>query len=479
MEVSPAAKVGMVVILAMIMVGLIMSQLSYWKKREVGVPYYIVFKNVSGLQIGSPVRKAGVDIGKVTKIEIISVDDNDKANVDKVRVTIYVYNRKEILTQNSLYTISSTFMGDKWLEILPRQGDVLKEGGQVDGKSPVTLDDLIVQSEATLSDLRKAVDNLNGLIGDEKVKKDIKDSVANFKAISGNLKSASYKINDTVAQLGNRLVAVGDRAEKIMQNVDVEIKGIGGDVRGFTKTLKKMAVTNEKTIDGIVKNLGETANNLNISMKAIKDLVTNDKFSSSILKTLTNIEKASEDVEGIASDVRSITSDPQIREDLKATIHQARETVEGAKDLIKRVRASLGISGGDGLKLMELDTSMEWNTESGRSSGNANLWLLPKAKNTMKMGVEDIGNRNLVNFQYGRTMKSIRPRIGVVRSAAGLGADAFIGKGFELNLDAYDPSNVKMDILGRVYMGNDFYLMGGVRDAFDSKQGVIGVGKKF
>ncbi len=479
MEISPAAKVGMVVVLALVMVGLVMSQLSYWKHREVGVPYHIIFKNVSGLQVGAPVRKAGVDIGRVSKIAIIGRDEKNKDLIDKVKVTIYVADRNERLTDKSLYTISSTFMGDKWLEILPRDGKDLEVGGMAEGKTPVSLDDLIVQSESTLSDLRKAVDNFNTLVGDANVQKDIKATVSNFKTISGNLKNASTKISGTIDQLSAKMVATTDQAHKVMEDVDEQVKKVGGDISGVTATLKRVVVSNEKSVNAMVANLKLTSENLNASMKAIKELVTNDKFGGNILKTLANLEKASEQVEGIADDVRILTSDPQVKEDLKATVRQARETVEGAKDLVKRVRASLGLGEGEKLKLMELDANMEWNTQTGRSSGNTNLWLLPKARHSLKVGVEDIGNDNLVNFQYGRTMKSVRPRIGVIRSNVGLGADAFLGDSAELNVDAYNPADVKVDVLGRVYFSRDFYLMGGVRDALDKGYGIIGVGKKF
>ncbi|MDQ7824822.1 MAG: MlaD family protein [Candidatus Eremiobacteraeota bacterium] len=489
MEVSPAAKVGMIVVLALVMFGLVMSQLSYWKNREVGVPYYVVFNNVSGLQVGAPVRKAGVDIGRVTSISIIAGEGEKKEFLDKVRVKIYIRDRNEILSTTSLFTISSTFMGDKWLEILPRQGDKFKpcndkspkpwDEPYVVGQSPVTLDDLIVQGQSTLTELQKAVDNFNGIVGDSKVQRDIKDTVSNFKAITGNIKKASARIDTVIDQLASRTVGIVDQAGVVLKNVDTEIRSVGGDVRGFTATLKRMAVTNEGSINQIVKNLNETSHNLNVSMKAVKDLVTNEKFGGNILKTLDNIANASEEIEGIAEDVRSITNDPKLKEDVKATIREARQTVEGAKDLIKRVRATLGIGEGEKLKLLQLDTDMQWNTTTGRSCGNANLFLLPKARHTMKVGVEDIGNANYFNLQYGQTYKSFRPRIGIVRSAAGLGTDAFLGRNFELNLDAYDPNKVKVDVLGKVLIDEGFYITGGVRDAFDAKYGVIGVGKRF
>ncbi|MGV8124117.1 MAG: MlaD family protein [Candidatus Xenobiia bacterium LiM19] len=482
MEISPAAKVGMIVVLALVMLGLVMSQLSYWKHRDVGVHYYVIFKNVAGLQIGSAVRKAGVYIGKVTSIQIIGSDEPDKAlhkYRNQVKVTISVSSSKEELTKESLYVINSTFMGDKWLEINPRDGKKMVENEVAMGTSPTTLDDLIVQGKAALAELQTAVNNVNNLVGDANVQRDLKSSVANFNRITANLKKASNRIDGTVEKLSDRMVAVVDQANDVLKNVNVEVAKVSSDISGFTSTLNRIAVKNEGNINDMVANLQQTSHNLNASMKAIKDLVTADKFSGDILKTLEKLSNASEQVEGIANDVRTITSDPEIREDIKATVREARETVAGAKDLIKRVRSTLGIGDGEKLKLLNLDTNVEWNGVSNRTTGNANLWLLPKSRHTLKMGVEDIGNRNLVNFQYGRTSKSFRPRVGVIRSAVGLGADAFLGKNVELNLDAYNPNDVNVDVLGRIYLGNDYYIQGGVRDAFDTKQGVIGVGKKF
>ena len=479
MEISPAAKVGMIVVLALVMLGLVMSQLSFWKHRDKGVHYYVIFKNVAGLQMGSAVRKAGVYIGKVVSIQILGNDEPDKKLRNQVKVTISVSSSKEELTRESLYVINSTFMGDKWLEISPRDGKPMKPEEIAMGTAPTTLDDLIVQGKDALAELQKAVNNINTLVGDAKVQRDLKDSVANFSKISANLKKASSRIDGTVEKLSGRMVALTDQASDVLKNVNSEISKVGGDISGFSATLKRIALKNEGSINDMVANLQQTSHSLNDSMKAIKNIVTSEKFSGDILKTLDKLASASEQVEGIANDVRTITSDPEIRDNIKATVKEARETVEGAKDLIKRVRKTLGIKEGDKLNLLNLDTNVEWNGNSNRTTGNANLWLLPQCRHTLKMGVEDIGNRNLVNFQYGSTSKSFRPRVGVIRSAVGLGADAFLGKNAELNIDAYNPNDVNVDVLGRIYLGNDYYIQGGVRDAFDTKQGVIGIGKKF
>ncbi len=82
MEMNPAAKVGMVAVLALILFGLVINQLSS-TTEEKGTPYIVSFQNVGGLQVKAPVFLAGVKIGHVQKLEL-NKDDL------RVRVTMLV-----------------------------------------------------------------------------------------------------------------------------------------------------------------------------------------------------------------------------------------------------------------------------------------------------------------------------------------------------------------------------------------------------
>ena len=117
-----------------------------------------------------------------------------------------------------------------------------------------------------------------------------------------------------------------------------------------------------------------------------------------------------------------------------------------------------------------------------------NAYLLPEGPYGAKVGVDSIGQDNLVNLQAMRNWEKFRLRAGVVRSQFGLGADArLFNKKLELNLDAYDTSDPQVDLLAKYIFGKDFYVQGGYRNLFNNQSGnrpkdaypVIGAGKRF
>ncbi len=489
---SASAKVGAVVVVAIILLGIITVEMGVWKnKQDEGTPYYVIFDNVNGLQIGAPVLKAGVNVGKVGNITIIG-ESEPKELIDKVRVTMLIRDKKEPLTVSSYYSISTNLMGDKWLEIHPKSGKHMSpakdsrkpwKDDYAMGTPPITMDELMQSARTAVSELQTTIANLNNIVGDPAVQTELKTAVKSMSEVASNLNSLSAKADKSVDMVVGRLVSVLDDAGSVMKNVDSMVASASGDVKVLTSTLKRIAEKNEGSINDIVANVDATSRSLKLAMQSVQELVSNEKFSYGILDTLENISKLTAELNGIASDVRSITSDPQVKENLKDTIKETKETMEGANKLIKRVRGVLGDSDGgknsQSSRLVQFDADMLWDTKGGHSIGSANMYLLPRGEQMLKMGVEDIGTNNLVNFQYGRNYGALRPRVGVVRSQVGLGTDAFLGKNFELSVDAYNTSDVKVDLLGKYVINNGFYFMGGVRDTFDSKQCVVGVGKRF
>lgn len=490
--VGTSVKVGFTVVVAIILFVFVMSFMGFFKKEEIGTPYFIVFKQVAGLQIGAPVLKAGVKVGKVISVVVISHNEPSKYK-DMVRLTIMLNSDKEVLTETSGFFISSNLMGDKWLEIIPRDGKILKpcdyrsatpwtEPCAV-GIAPISIDEMMIAADQTLTRLDEAVRNFNDFLGDDKVQEDMKLAISNVKDAASSLSHLASNMDRQFNVVVDKSVKVIDGANKVVQNVNAVVVSAGGNISDITSSVKTLVDSNGASISDIVKNLDETSKNLNLAMKAIQEVVADERFGSSILGTLENLEKTTVELEGVVKDVRTITSDPNVQENLKATLQETRETVTGANKLIKRVRKFLGDKdngeSGSRSRIMQLDADMLWDTPEGFSHGNANLYLFPRGEHMLKLGVEEIGKDNKVNFQYGKNIGSFRPRIGVVRSQLGIGTDAFIGKNIELSVDAYNTSDVQVDLLGKYIINDSVYFMGGVRDAFDTKQGVLGVGKRF
>lgn len=490
-----AVKVGATVVAAATIILVIMTFMGQFRKHSDGVPYYVIFDSVAGLSNGASVLKSGVKVGKVTSLYVIPHSEPEGFR-DKVRVTIMLSSSKELLTKTSGFFISSNLMGEKWLEILPREGDVLKpcslsstrpwEEPCGRGTTPVSMDDIMREADETLVRLDEAIKNLNSFLGDSKVQDDMKEALANVKDAAASLDRMISKADKSLDALVGGVSTVMDNANSVLVNLNGVIVSAGTDVKSITASVRRMTDDNQGSVKEVVANLVETSRTLRTAMDKVEGIVADEKFGPNVLGILSNLEDTTRELDSLVKDVREITSDPEVKENLKVTLRETKETMEGANRLIRRVRGFLGDKdSGDGSssmaysRLLQLDTDMFWDTKGGRSHGNANLYLLPRGENMFKIGLEDIGTDNKFNFQYGKNYGSLRPRIGIIRSKPGIGADAFIGKNFELSVDAYNTSDVQVDLTGKYVINDSWYFMGGVRDAFDTKQGVLGVGKRF
>ena len=487
-----SVKVGITVVIATVLLFAITIFMGVWNKKVEGVNYYIVFENVSGLQVGASVLKSGVKVGKV--VDILVVPHSEPENLrDKARVTVLITNKKETLTLGSGYYISSNLMGDKWIEIRPKGGDILKPCNvstkepwnepYASGISPISVDDIMISAEKTLAKVDEAVSNFNSLLGDKKLQQDLKDAVTNVKAAADSFREIAQKADGSISGLVDKVSSILDNSNELIRNVNGIVVASGGDVKDITSSVKNILKNNEASISDMIKTLTETSHSLNLTMKSLETIVADEKFGSNVLGILENLEKTTAELNGIVEDVHGLTSDQQLKDDLKETIRETKETMQGANKLIKRARGILGdrevSKNGKPSRLVQFDADMLWTTNNGVSAGNANLWLLPRGEHALKIGVDDIGEENKFNLQYGKNIGSFRPRVGVIRSKLGVGVDSFIGKNLELSVDAYNTRDVQVDLMGKYVINDSWYFMGGVRDAFDTKQGIVGVGKRF
>lgn len=473
MEVSPAAKVGMITLLAIIILGLTLSQISRMRREE-GYRINVIFDHVSGLMRGNPVHRSGVTIGKVDEITILPND--------RVQATLLITYKGAQVKKNDVITVSGSIIGDKWVEITPGGGSVLTEGAKIEGQNPISADEMVASARETLQDLRKTIHYINSLIGDPSVQKDFKKSMGNVQAISDDLKIVTHDVAANVAKLRIKAEALLENTNSLVTGISSKVNEVGSEVSGMTKALNRMATKNEPAVREIVGNLKETSLKLKEAMAAVSALVTKDRFSQDVLDTLASLKKASESVEAIASDVRSFTADPQVKEDLKATIHEARSAVQGANTVLEKVNKFMGGDKGQQTLKQNIfysDIDLEWRTNTGEQATNANIFLFPGAPNSVKLGVDAIGRGNLMNIQWCMNYKSFSARIGVVRSQAGVALDSRLGKKLQLTAEVYDPNKIQVDVTGKLFFPKDIYLMGGYRDAFDGKQPVIGIGKRF
>lgn len=487
MEISPAAKVGIITVLGLVILGMILTSI-YATSRSEGAAYYALFDRVEGLGVGAPVRLAGVQVGKVTDITIT----DDKHVRVQFNVTYTQNDQPLVITQASRYTITSDILGNRWFEIVPRPGPPLADKGTVQGVTPVTLDEVMTKGNEALSDLQASVQEINKLVADPEMKRNIRETVANFRELSKDMQVAAANANTVIQTLNDRIGRIGDHLDSTIVGMNGQLTAIGGDFRALATTLRRIGERNEPDIRTIVLNLKEMAGSVRKTMAQVQRLVTRKELSDDLLAMTAALRRTAQELEGVVADVRGITSDPEIEQDLKDAVRDARETMAGAKDIVQSVQGVLGGFGGGGVKgaggkgrfrFYELRTEMEYNFTTTHLNPNAMLTLLPTLRYNLLLGMDSIGYDDLVNLQVGywtQKDQTFRARGGVIRSKVGVGFDVRLFDRLNLSADVYDPRLVKVDFLGRLQLNSSLFLMGGLRDAFRlSRSPVVGVGARF
>jgi len=291
-------------------------------------------------------------VGKVTDIEI--------SPGNKVQVTMLITRPDVMLPLDSVLTVSTSFMGERVLEITPRGNRPAPVGHVFIGHTPLALYELMEESNQVLVEIKKAMVSVNQLVSDLSFQDDIKGTFKNLKAITQNLKT-------TTANLDGKLNMLAQETKGLLSDTRTEIKATGSNFRDFSARLKTIAETNQTDIRDIVANLKDTSVSLKKTLKVVEELVTKKEVSEDVLATLNNIRQTSEEVKGIAQDIHSLTSDGNMQQQLKETIANAHEASEGAKQVVDRLKHFLGVKkeGGFDGSLLELDASVEWNKAAG------------------------------------------------------------------------------------------------------------------
>ena len=120
-------------------------------------PLEVVFKNVGGLEVGAPVRLAGVNVGSVSKVDFLSQPTDDK----KVRVVLNIYDKyKNQVEKCSDYSIkTSGILGDKLIEInSPPEGEIREIKKPIIGKEPLDIQSWAENLQQTSDSFRKLAD---------------------------------------------------------------------------------------------------------------------------------------------------------------------------------------------------------------------------------------------------------------------------------------------------------------------------------
>ncbi|MET3977928.1 phospholipid/cholesterol/gamma-HCH transport system substrate-binding protein [Mucilaginibacter sp. UYP25] len=168
---------------------------------------YGTFKNVSGLTVGNNVRFAGINVGVVEAINIVTDSS--------VRVDLTLNNsvRKFIKTDSKMSIGSDGLMGDKLVVIAPggiTSQTEISEGKELNSVNPVDVDKIINKltkvadnAESLTSDLSQIVAKVNSgkgsigrLLNNDKIARDLEGTVNQAKTTMKGVHATTATLNE-------------------------------------------------------------------------------------------------------------------------------------------------------------------------------------------------------------------------------------------------------------------------------------------
>ena len=231
----------------------------------------------------------------------------------------------------------------------------------------------------------------------------------------------------------------------------INMKDISANMNTFTKVMADVAVDNQQQINSMVKQLSEMSARMNATADSMQNIIgevnaghTGQNFAvivENMAKTSARIEEASKLLEKVASD-------PQTEDDLKATLHNAREASEKANRM-------LGV-----LETAEISADVTHSAEGGDWRSNLGVTFRPQDDTFFYLGGYDLGDSNKLDLQFGKQFDAADVSMGSMQGEFGVGLGYNIADRFRLYTQVYDFDDTKVKLGGELKINDNFSLLG-------------------
>jgi len=320
------------------------------------------FGKVTGLQVGTPVRLAGLDAGEVQEVRIPSSPSDPFVVRMRVREDL-----RQLVRADSVAAVQTDgIVGSAFIQISvgSESAAVVESGQTIPGMDPVEFADLIQEGRETFRTVSREII-------------DAKENVAN---VLGVLTDTIETVNVVIADVGTdvgTLTATSRRTVEEVQGTLAEARGLVTEVRAGRGTIGRLLTDSSlyERMVGITREAEQTAGNLrettDQARAAVERFTGRDGTAQQIAQTLRNAlaevqEVTSDLAEGTEALKRNFLFRGFFRQrgffDLDAVSHEAYQS--GALEGSDRTALRIWIAA-DGLFARDAD-SVERLTEAGR-----------------------------------------------------------------------------------------------------------------
>ncbi len=226
-------KLGVFVLVSIaVLIGLVLKTGDFSLKP--GYTVRFIFGFVSGIDNGSPVRLAGVNVGEVKEIRVVR---NAQAQT-QVEIISWIEQGAYIEEDAEVRINSLGLLGEKYVEILPGTSGAktLGDGGTLIGKTPVVMEKVTESGNRLINKIELTMDSINEVVADPEFRKTVRGAFRGADRFTNNLMQVSEDLKESSASARIVLARLRDGEGTIGRLLTND--AIAKDIEAMVKDLK-------------------------------------------------------------------------------------------------------------------------------------------------------------------------------------------------------------------------------------------------
>lgn len=292
-KLSKEFKSGFIFLLAIVFLVYGLKYLKGLNVFQSNKPYYAIYDDIDGLQIGSSIRLNGFNVGMVNNIVL--------SNNNKLLVTLNI-NSVDSIPKNSICKIvNQDLMGTKGVSLVlgksdlyAKPGDTLQSGVENSLQDEVNAQILPLKNKA--EELIGSVDSLLTVVAavlNKNTRKNLSNSIKSLDETFSILSQTMIKVDSMVYHNDKRVSKIIINLESITTNLNDSNSGIKPILYNLSLISDSLSNSN---IGSLVENINNISNNINSGSGSLTKLMKDDKLYNNLEKSTSELAELIEDI---------------------------------------------------------------------------------------------------------------------------------------------------------------------------------------
>lgn len=420
--------------------------------RRQGYELHMVLGSAGGIALGAPVQMAGIDVGRVERLDL--------TERRQARISMRIRPGITIPAGSRFAIASSGLLGDRLVAILPGppEGPPIAPGTVVVGEDPLTVDQLFERVTNLARQAEEALSSINRLIGDPALADGLLETVQEARAVTRSVRRSAESIERTTAALE----------------------------RSFTTEAPAIAQRLTEMAAGLANTAAEVA-------ALVKDVSAEGKTAAQIRATVASIERAASGIEKMVKDLSGVVNEQEIKA-VRASLEEARKTVTEARQAVGEARGMIGRADQvlervsrvvpERLEIPDLRTSyrLEYSLlyDGSRLGHDVAFSLLPEAHRSYHVTWRELGGANRLGLQIGQRLdERLTLRYGLLDSHLGAALDYAASPSTAYALELYNINQLTLNLQARYFLRPEYGITLRLQSVFFEPTVGIGLFRRF